>query len=178
MLLYDEKEFRDLIRAPHWTIGVYDGKIRLPAYEKGFSREEIKKVMRHELTHAFVVEISRRLCPPWLNEGLAEYEEAKISAPDLTVFRAAVRSNALFPIETLLGQEKLLQVKDPLEAELFYEQSFQLVSYLAGRYGMFSLRKMLEQFAQGKDSFEVIQEVLKISPLELEKEWKDKLSSN
>lgn len=178
VLLYDEKEFRDLIRAPHWTIGVYDGKIRLPAYEKGFSQVEIQKVMRHELTHAFVVEISRRFCPPWLNEGLAEYEESKISAPDLTVFRAAVRSKTLFPIETLLGQEKLLEVKDPLEAELFYEQSFQLVSYLAKRYGMFPLRKMLEEFAEGKDSFEVIQEVLKISPLELEKEWIATLSVN
>lgn len=175
VLLYDEAEFRALEGIPHWSSGVYDGKIRVPAYQKGFTLKEIEKIMRHEVTHAFVVEISRGRCPAWLNEGLAEYEEAKVEKPDLKVFRAAVRTGTLFPLLAVLTQEELLKMKEPLEVQLFYEESHQLVNYLVERYGMFRVKQMLEGFAQGKDSFQGIQEVLKISPLELEKRWKETL---
>ncbi len=175
VLLYDEQEFRQLSGAPHWSSGIYDGKIRLPAYQAGFTKKEIQKIMRHELTHAFVAEISQARCPAWLNEGLAEYEEAKIEKPDLRVFETAVRINALFPLSSLFDRKQILEIKDPLEAQLFYVQSYRLVSYLVERYGMFHVKKMLQLFAQGKDSLEAVQEVLKISPLELEREWKANL---
>lgn len=177
VLLYDEEEFRKLHNVPHWSGGLYDGKIRLPAYQKGFSEKEIQKVMRHELTHAFVVEMSRGKCPAWLNEGLAEYEESKVEAPDLRVFEAAVRTNTLFPISDFFSRERLLEIKDPLEAQLFYVQAYQFVKYWVDRFGMFSVKKMLDQFAQGKDSFDGIQEVLKMSPLELEKRWREDLQA-
>ncbi len=175
VLLYAEDEFREINQVPHWSSGVYDGKIRLPAYQKGFTLKELQKIIRHEMTHAFVVEMSRGRCPAWLNEGLAEYEEAKVETPDDRVFLAAIKTNALFPLSSLFDQKKLLEVKDPLEAQLFYVESYQLVNYLVQRYGMFQIKKMLEIFAQGKDSFEAIQGVLKISPLELEKQWKENL---
>lgn len=173
VLLYDEKEFRELSGAPHWSGGLYDGKIRVPAYQKGFTQKEIEKIMRHEVTHAFIVEMSRGQCPPWLNEGLAVFEEAKIEPPDPQVFQAAIRSNTLIPLPTLFEQKRLPEGMDPLEARLFYDESYQLVSYLVKRHGMFYIKKMLGLFAEGKDSFEAIQETLKISPLELERQWKD-----
>ena len=176
VLLYNEKEFRELSGAPHWSSGLYDGKIRLPAYRTGFTETEIRKVIRHELTHAFVGEISRGLCPVWLNEGLAEFEESKAELPDLKVFHAAVRTNTLFPFSDLFVKARLNEVKDPLEVQLFYEESYQIVRYLIERYGMFQIKKMLELFAQGKDSLEVLETVLKLSPLELEKRWKESLS--
>lgn len=175
VLLYDELEFRELTAVPHWSVGVYDGKIRLPMYQKGFGPKEILKIIRHEVTHAFVVEIAGARCPAWLNEGLAEYEEAKVEAPDFHVFRAAIRTNALFPLASLFDRGKILEIKDPLEVEVFYQQSHQVVNYLVGRYGMFQVKKMLESFAKGRDSFEAVQEVLKISPLELERQWKETL---
>lgn len=175
VLLYDEEEFRSLSGVPHWSSGLYDGKIRLPAYQAGFSSQELEKIMRHELTHVFIVEMSQNRCPAWLNEGVAVYEEAKLGAPDLKVLRAAVRTNTLFTLFSLLAKETVSNIKDPLEVTLFYQQSYHLVSYLVQRYGMFRVKKMLEIYAQGKDSFEVIQEILKISPLELEKRWKETL---
>ena len=177
VLLYDDKEFRDLSGAPHWSSGLYDGKIRLPAYKKGFTDTEIKKVTRHELTHAFVGEISQGLCPVWLNEGLAEYEEAKVQAPDEKVFQAAVKTKTLFPLPELFSQTKLAEVKDPLEVQLFYEQSYHIVQYLMNRHGMFPIKKMLELYAKGKDTPEVFEEALKVSPLEFERQWKQSLSS-
>lgn len=173
VLLYDEKEFRELGGAPHWSGGLYDGKIRLPAYQKGFTQKEIEKIMRHEVTHAFVVEMSRGRCPVWLNEGLAVYEEAKVVPPDLEVFKAAVRSRTLLPLPTLFEQKRLQPDMDPLEVKLFYDESYQLVRYLVERYGIFQIKKMLQLYGQGKDTFDVMKEVLKTSPLELEKQWKD-----
>lgn len=176
VLLYDGEEFRSLIDLPHWSTGLYDGKIRLPAYQKGFTPKEIQKIMRHELTHAFISEMSRGKCPAWLNEGLAEYEEAKVVPLDPTVFQAAVKTNTLFSLVTLLARENLTQVTDPLEVSLFYQQAYHLVDYLVKQYGMFRIKKMIELFGQGKDSFEVIEEVIKISPVELEKRWKESLA--
>lgn len=175
VLLYDEQGFRELSGAPHWSSGVYDGKIRLPAYQKGFTQKEIGKIMRHELTHAFLVEMSRGRCPAWLNEGLAEYEEAKVAVPDLRVFHAAVKTDTLFPLVELFSKERIMEITDPLEAQLFYVQSYQLVDYMIERYGMFPVKKMVELSRQGRDSFEVVQEVLKVSPAELEKRWKESL---
>lgn len=173
VLLYDEKEFRELGGVPHWSGGLYDGKIRLPAYQKGFTQKEIEKIMRHEVTHAFVVEMSRGRCPVWLNEGLAVYEEAKVDPPDLEVFKAAVRSHTLLPLPALFEQKRLQEEMDPLEVKLFYDESYQLVRYLVERYGMFQIKKMLQLYGEGKDTFDVMKEVLKTSPLELEKPWKD-----
>jgi STE24 endopeptidase len=177
VLLYDENEFREINEVPHWSSGVYDGKIRLPAYRQGFTLKEVRRIIRHEMTHAFVGEMSAARCPPWLNEGLAEYEEEKEEPSDFRVFQAAIRSGSLFPLQSLFDQKKILELKDPLEAELFYQQSHQVVMYLVTRYGMFKVKQMLEQFAKDKDSFEVLQEVLKISPLELEERWKETLTA-
>lgn len=173
VLLYDESEFRQLQDVPHWSSGMYDGKIRLPAYQQGFTQKEIEKVMRHELTHAFLAEISRGLCPAWLNEGLAEYEESKVERPDPKVFDAAVRTNTLFPISEFISKDRIVEIRDPLEAQLFYSEAYELVKYLVERHGMFKAKKMLELFGEGKDSFEAIQEVYKMSPLELERRWKE-----
>ncbi len=173
VLLYDEKEYRELSGAPHWSGGIYDGKIRLPAYKKGFAPKEIEKIMRHELTHAFVGEISRGRCPMWLNEGLAVYEESKVEPPDLEVFQAALRLNTLIPLPELFEKKRLDEKMDPLEVKLFYDESYQLVHYLAERYGRFRIKTMLELYGEGKDTLDVIKEALKTSPLELERQWKD-----
>ncbi|GEM_PF-49146 len=173
VLLYDEAEYRSLSGPPHWSSGAYDGKIRLPAYQVGHTSREIEKIMKHELTHAFIHEISRGRAPAWINEGLAVYEESKIEPPDPIVFESAVRTNTLFALPVLFDEKSLLTKKDALEVKLFYDESYQLVKYLVERYKMFAVKKMLEAFGQGKDTFDAVGEVLKISPAELEREWKE-----
>ena len=178
VLLYGEEEFRELSGMPHWSGGVYDGKIRLPAYRQGFTRQELEKIMRHEVTHAFIADLSANQCPAWLNEGLAEYEEAKVVPPDLRVFRAAVKTGALYPLSSLFEEKSILQKTDPLEVQLFYEETYHLVNYLVERYRMYRIKQMLELFGKGKDSFEAIRETLGISPLQLESQWKETFSQN
>ena len=60
VMLYTEKQFRDITRAPEWSGGLYDGKIRLPVAGASRSPKLFETVLSHELTHAMV----SSLAPP------------------------------------------------------------------------------------------------------------------
>jgi tetratricopeptide (TPR) repeat protein len=59
-VLYTEKQFRDVTRAPEWAGGQYDGRIRIPVAGAGQQPELFERVMTHELTHAVIAGIVRR----------------------------------------------------------------------------------------------------------------------
>src|SRR6266850_273920 len=71
-VLYTEKQFRDITRAPEWSGGQYDGRIRIPAAGASLKPELFERVLTHELTHAIVAGIVANGVPTWLNEGLAQ----------------------------------------------------------------------------------------------------------
>ena len=77
VILYTEKQFRDITRAPEWSGGLYDGRIRVPAAGAGLQPELFKQVLVHELTHAMVTSIASRGVPVWLHEGLAQHFEGE-----------------------------------------------------------------------------------------------------
>ena len=172
VLLYDEAEFKNISNSPHWVGGLYDGKVRMPASKRGYAERDLEALTAHEVTHAFVAAMSSSQAPPWINEGLAQYEENKIRKLDMLVFDSAIKTRALLPLHQLMRQN-LEDMKDPLLVNLFYRQSFQFVNYLIDRYGMFRVKKILGEFAKGKDSEEALHEVLRASPDRIEREWKD-----
>ena len=177
VLLYDEDEFKQIVNAPHWAAGVYDGKVRMPAYQKGFGQKELRALTAHEVTHAFVTAMSGGRAPSWINEGLAEYEENKVKEVDQIVFESAVKTKTLLPLDELMSQGHSDSLsKDPLLVSLFYQQSFHLVRYLIDRYSMFHMKQILSEYAEGKNSDEAIRSVFKISTNQLEKEWKTTFS--
>ncbi len=172
VLLLDEEEFKEISNTPHWAGGVYDGKIRLPVKRFGFSETDLKALSAHEVTHAFVAAISAQQAPAWLNEGLAVYQEDKIKKTDMLIFNAAIKTQTVFPLDQLMNENSLTTRQDALWVNLFYQESFHLVTYLVKRYGMFNVKKMLTEFSKGKDSDEVIRTVLQIPMTRLEKEWR------
>jgi len=173
VLLYDEKEFQLLTQQPHWVAGLYDGKIRLPAYKRGFTEGDLRALTAHEMAHAFVAVISSRRAPVWIHEGLAEYEENKVRKISMDLFESAVKTKTLMSLDQLMMVRAIGSIKSPLMVSLFYQQSFHLVSYLIDRYGMFRIKKLLEEFGTGKNSDEAIRAVLRISTKRLEREWKE-----
>jgi tetratricopeptide (TPR) repeat protein len=72
-VLYTEKQFRDITRAPDWSGGQYDGRIRIPAAGAELKPQLFEEVLVHELTHAMIDAIAPRGVPAWLDEGLAQY---------------------------------------------------------------------------------------------------------
>ncbi|HNX68591.1 MAG TPA: peptidase MA family metallohydrolase [Candidatus Omnitrophota bacterium] len=171
VLFYNSADFHNLTGKGHWVGGMYDGKIRLPAFRKGLTDTELRAVVTHEMTHAFIAAISSMRAPSWLHEGLAEYEANKVRPVDLLVFNAAVKTNTLMPVQEILSSDLMRQNPDPLLLTLFYQESFRIVSYIMERYRMYRMKEVLEKFKEGKSAEEAIEEVLGVSPGQLEKEW-------
>ncbi|MFH1799802.1 MAG: peptidase MA family metallohydrolase [Candidatus Omnitrophota bacterium] len=171
VLFYSGKEFHDVTGQSMWVGGLYDGKIRLPAFRQGFKELDLHASAVHEMTHAFVASLSGGRAPAWIHEGLAQYEQNKIQPVNTTVFKAAIRTNSLMPMNRLLSENLKIDKMDPLEVALFYQEVFALVSYMVERFQMYRMKEILEKFKEGQPAEQAIEEVLGISSSELEKEW-------
>jgi tetratricopeptide (TPR) repeat protein len=75
VILYTEKQFRDITRAPEWSDGLYDGRIRIPVAGAGRAPGLFESVLTHELTHAMLASLAPQGVPAWLHEGLAQHFE-------------------------------------------------------------------------------------------------------
>lgn len=71
VVLYTTEQFRDVTRAPQWSAGAYDGKIRVPMRGAATNPQELDRVLAHEFVHALIRNLTDRGVPAWLNEGLA-----------------------------------------------------------------------------------------------------------
>jgi tetratricopeptide (TPR) repeat protein len=149
--LYTEQQFRDLTRAPDWSNGLYDGRIRLPVRGASQNLKEFDRALNHELTHAMVTSLAPRGVPAWLHEGLATYFEpqdpaaaAKLlkSAPVIPISKLPLDFTRLNDeqalvayIESLVAADVLMQRVGPrtaillqaLDAGQGFEQAFDQV---------------------------------------------------
>jgi hypothetical protein len=73
VILYTEQQFRDITRAPAWSSGLYDGRIRIPVAGAARTPSLFDVVLAHELTHAMIASIAPKGVPTWLHEGLAQH---------------------------------------------------------------------------------------------------------
>ena len=71
VVMYQTEDFQGIGPHPDWVGAVYDGKLRFPANLMRF-REIYRPILFHELTHAFVHQMTRAKVPLWLNEGIAQ----------------------------------------------------------------------------------------------------------
>jgi tetratricopeptide (TPR) repeat protein len=76
VILYSNKQFQDITRAPAWAGGGYDGRIRLPVGNALASPAALQRVLVHEYVHAVVRNAAGDNVPAWVNEGLASYLES------------------------------------------------------------------------------------------------------
>ncbi len=76
VILYSNKQFQDITRAPAWAGGGYDGRIRLPVGGALKSPQTLDRVVTHEYVHAVVRNAAGSNVPAWVNEGLASYLES------------------------------------------------------------------------------------------------------
>ena len=139
-------------------------------------REEIfvsSGPMAHEVTHLVVDYIVKGNIPRWLTEGLAQYEEKK-----LTGFRFDYPDFINQPLYPLAKMDRGF---DQLPNQMLaYRQSLSLVEYLHQAYGPESLKKILAVLSQGKNINLALKEAGVIyssfpqkTPLaQLESDWK------
>ncbi len=168
VLVYSEEAFRQVRQGPDWIGGVYDGKIRIPFPRSTAALESLKSTLVHEYTHAIIHDITQDQCPVWLNEGIAEFEEARTRKPNLQLLQAAAGKRQLIPLSSL---DSAFQSRDANVAGLAYQQSYSLVTFLDQKYRFFRVRRILDHLAQGKSVEDALQAELRLSSDQLEQRW-------
>jgi tetratricopeptide (TPR) repeat protein len=120
----------------------------------------------HEMAHVFTLEATNHLVPRWFSEGISVYEEwstgplpgRHIPVPVLM----AIKEDKLLPVAEL--DRGFIRPTYEAQVIVSYMQAGLVCEYVAGRYGQAALEGMLDGFAAGKDTAEVVSDVLGISP--------------
>jgi tetratricopeptide (TPR) repeat protein len=136
-ILYTNRDFYDITRAPGWSGGIYDGKIRIPVRGAEGNEGLLKKVLFHEYTHSAVRSLTHR-CPLWINEGLAEY----FSRNDQK------KTGQVIPLNMLVNSFSWLTGD---QVAVAYRESYSAVSYLIDRHGFYRMKEFLQSLSEGMD---------------------------
>ena len=133
--LFDAR-FARMFRFP--AAGFYGGSIQIRGGDR--VSEALVRVLHHELVHAALdAAAPNLLLPAWLNEGLAEWFEARsvgkrfLSAGEQAVLERVARSGGLAFLSEL--SQPAFGGFSPDAAALAYLESYAFVDFLAGRGG-------------------------------------------
>lgn len=148
VVLYTAQTFFDVTQAPSWSGAINDGKLRIPVQGLSSVTPQLARVLKHELAHSFVNQLSGGRCPQWLNEGIAQLLEPKAlsDGKDLAELYRAQRE---IPLNKLEGSFAQLS---PAQATLAYEESLAATEYIRETSGLDDLQRVLERIGQGSST--------------------------
>lgn len=147
--LYTEQAFFDVTHAPSWSGAMNDGKLRIPISGLSSLTPELAHVLKHELAHSFITQLSAGRCPPWLHEGIAQLLEPKNLGGDGHQLARLFKSQHNIPLNVLEGS--FLQFSGT-EAYVAYAESLAAVSYINDSYGMSDIQRILQRVSQGSST--------------------------
>ncbi|HEY7289169.1 MAG TPA: tetratricopeptide repeat protein [Vicinamibacterales bacterium] len=143
VILYTQKQFRDITGAPEWAGGGFDGQIRMPVRGALQNLDEFDRLLTHELTHAILHSVASRNLPAWVNEGIAMYFEGYDA---VRVERALAAAHLFVPLSNLRNSYGRLNAD---QAAVAYAESFFAVSVLLDRIGPTGLGQLLQDLNGG-----------------------------
>ena len=147
--LYTQQTFFDVTRAPSWSGAINDGKLRIPISGVASVTPELARVLKHELTHSFVSQMSSNRCPTWLNEGIAQIEEGKSSAAYGRQLAQVFAAGNEIPFNVLEGS--FMSFSAP-QATAAYAESLAASEYIRDAYGMSEITRILERLSGGSST--------------------------
>ena len=147
--LYTEQAFFDVTRAPSWTGAVNDGKLRIPISGLSSMTPELAHVLKHELAHSFINQISASRCPPWLHEGIAQLLEPRSLGNDGHHLAQLFKAQRYIPFNVL--EASFMRLSGG-QASLAYAESLAAVSYINDAYGMGDIQRLLQRIGEGSST--------------------------
>lgn len=147
--LYTEQAFFDVTRAPSWSGALNDGKLRIPISGLNSMTPELARVLKHELAHSFINQLSAGRCPPWLHEGIAQLLEPKSLGADGHQLAQLFKAQRNIPLNVLEGSFMRFSGG---EAYLAYAESLAAVSYINDSYGMGDIQRILQRLSEGSST--------------------------
>jgi hypothetical protein len=145
VILYTNQAFFDVTQQPSWVGALNDGKLRIPLQGLDSVTPTLLRVLKHELTHSFVNQLSMGRCPHWLNEGIAQMMEPRAVARP-TQLAQLFQLQQEVPLYALEGGFSSLT---EMQAALAYDESLTSVLYIRDRYGMSDVLRILERLGHG-----------------------------
>ena len=156
VILYTEQTFFDVTQAPSWSGAIFDGKLRIPVQGLSSVTPDLARVLKHELAHSFISQISGGRCPQWLNEGIAQLVEPKMLSSGSRLAEL-YRAGREIPLNALEGGFTRFST---MEAMVAYEESLAAVQYISDSYGMSDLQRILERLGQGSSTEAALRAVI------------------
>jgi tetratricopeptide (TPR) repeat protein len=147
--LYTEQAFFDVTRAPTWAGAINDGKLRIPVSGLSSMTPDLARVLKHELAHSFITQLSGGRCPPWLHEGIAQFLEPKSLGGDGHQLSLLFKAQHNIPLNALEGS---FQTFSGAQASVAYAESLAAVSYINDSYGMSDVQRILQRISQGSST--------------------------
>ena len=160
VLLYPNQAFKDITRSPSWVGAINDGKIRVPVSGLTQVNAELARVLKHELTHSFVRQITVGRCPTWFNEGLAQLEEGATTATMGSQLARAAATGSLPSFPSLEGP--FLNMPQD-QVALAYAKSLAALEYLRTTFDMGEIRNLLKAMPSQPDFGVLLQDELRLS---------------
>lgn len=146
VVVYNQSQYRRVSSMHSWARAYYDGKLRVALKSWPAGRTELRRDLRHELTHAFLHELHPKV-PLWVHEGMAQVFEGRSSG--LVTARFRTGKYELLPSSTFTG--RFANTKDIKQVTLGYAQSLMLVGYLH-KLGQRKFQSLLREFDRGLKS--------------------------
>jgi hypothetical protein len=145
VILYTERAFQQVTQAPSWAAAVNDGRVRIGIQGLSAISSEFSSTLMHEMTHSFVWAKTHGRCPRWLDEGLAQFFEGRSAKGDSRLLQLW-REGKRVPLKSLEGSFGDL---GPVLASVAYWQSLAAVQFLAERWGLWDVVRLLDRLAAG-----------------------------
>jgi tetratricopeptide (TPR) repeat protein len=127
----------------------------------------------HELSHVYVLNMTKSRVPRWFTEGLAVYEETAASPdwgdrldPDAI---EAIKTKKLLPISDI--DRGFIHPSYPAQVIVSYYQAGKICNFIEQKWGYDKLIAMVHDYAELKTTPEVIELELKMKPEEFDRQF-------
>jgi tetratricopeptide (TPR) repeat protein len=147
--LYTEQAFFDVTHAPSWSGAINDGKLRIPVNGLSSMTPELARVLKHELAHSFINQLSAGRCPIWLHEGIAQMLEPKSLGGDGHQLAVLFKAQQEIPLNALEGS---FMNFSGVQAYAAYAESLAAVSYINETYGLSDIQRILQRLSDGNST--------------------------
>jgi len=170
VVVYTGRQFHELLNKAKFVGGVYDGKIRVPVggLDTERDQEQLKTVLMHEYAHAAIHFLTHNRCPLWLHEGIAEYVSEAWDKNKEQQITSARDTGQLIPLKDL---PSALKSTSSEKAGLAYCEALSITKLIADHYGVYTLRKILDNLDSGDDIDKALSKAISLDQEGLEKEW-------
>jgi Flp pilus assembly protein TadD len=149
VILYTDQAFFDVTQSPSWAGAVNDGKLRIPVNGMSSVTPDLSRVLKHELAHSFINQLSGGRCPQWLNEGIAQAMEPKSLSSRGHRLAALFKAQQEIPFNQLEGSFMRFS---GMEAILAYDESLAAVQFIIDTQSLSDLQRILQRLAEGSST--------------------------